>query len=201
MVGMSIDRRYAEALRTFARVFRQAQGCRAIRDATAMLLATANRAAHPSVRAVLLKGVDVRGFVFYTNRESRKGRELAKNPRAALTFLWHPLGYQVHIEGRAIPVTDAEADAYWATRPRDTQIGAWASRQSRPLASRAGLLAHARRCARKFRDRLVPRPAGWGGFRVIPDRIEFWKEGANRLHHRRLYERRGRRWACRWLYP
>ncbi len=198
---MPISRYYAEALRTFARVFDQAKRCRTIRDATAMLLATANRVGRPSVRAVLLKGVDARGFVFYTNVESRKGRELVKNPRAALTFLWHPIGYQVHIEGRALPVTDAEADAYWASRPRESQLGAWASMQSRPLTSRRALLARFRRYQQRFRRQLVPRPAVWTGFRVIPDRIEFWTEGTRRLHYRRLYERRGRRWIRRWLYP
>ena len=201
MDAMSTPRYYAEALTDFARAFQKAQQCRAIRDATAMMLATADRAAHPSVRTMLLKGVDARGVVVYTELDSRKGRMLRQNPRAALTFLWHPIGQQVHVEGRVASVSRLEADAYWATRPRETQIGAWASRQSHPLRSRAALLARLRAAERRVRSRLVPRPAMWSGFRVIPDRIEFWTEGAHRLHHRRLYARRGARWVKQLLYP
>ncbi|MBI4341566.1 MAG: pyridoxamine 5'-phosphate oxidase [Candidatus Omnitrophica bacterium] len=198
---MSTTRVPREALQAFSRVFRQARRCPAIRDATAMVLATGGRGGRPSVRAMLLKGLDARGFVFYTNLGSRKGRALAANPRAALTFLWHPIRQQVHVEGRVEHVSDGEADAYWATRPRDSQLGAWASRQSRPLGSRAALLARYRRVQRRFRGQPVPRPRAWTGFRVMPDRIEFWKEGSFRLHHRLLYERRGRRWIRRLLHP
>ena len=196
-----MDKHYNEALRAFSKLFLKAKKCKAIRDATAMLLATADRAGRPSMRAVLLKGVDERGFVFYTNTESRKGRKLLDNPQAALTFLWHPIGYQVHIEGRVERVTDAEADHYWSTRSRDSQLGAWASLQSRPLAHRRVLLARVLEQAKRFYGKPVPRPAVWSGFRVIPDRIEFWKEGAFRLHERQLYERRGSKWSCTRLYP
>ena len=196
-----MDKFYIEALNIFSRLFRKAEKCKSIRDATAMLLATADRAGRPSVRAVLLKGVDGRGFVFYTNTESRKGRKLLDNPQAALTFLWHPIGQQVHIEGRVERVTEAEADAYWATRPRDSQLGAWASLQSRPLANRRVLISRVLGYAKQFHGKPVPRPLVWTGFRIIPDRIEFWKEGAFRLHHRRLYEKRRGRWVRKELYP
>lgn len=198
---MSPSSVYAHALAHFYRVLGQAKRCARIRDATAMLLATATRRGQPSLRAVLLKGVDERGFVFYTNLESRKGRELISNPRAALTFLWHPIRQQVHIEGRIVPVTEQEADAYWVTRPRDSQIGAWASRQSEALSSRKALVAKFRYYQRKFRGKSVPRPAAWSGLRVVPDRIEFWKEGSFRLHHRLLFKRGEGRWVRQLLYP
>ncbi len=196
-----MDKYYSQALRTFSRLFQKARKSKTIRDATAMVLATADQAGRPSVRAVLLKGVDDRGFVFYTNKESRKGRKLLENPQAALTFLWHPIGQQVHIEGRVEQVTDAEADAYWSTRPRDSQLGGWASLQSQPLANRLALVRRVSEFAVRFRGKPVPRPAVWTGFRVVPNRIEFWKEGAFRLHHRLLYVRRGNRWARLQLYP
>lgn len=196
-----MDKHYSDALRIFSRLFQKAKRCKAIRDATAMVLATADRAGRPSVRAVLLKAVDDRGFVFYTNAESRKGRKLLDNPRAALTFLWHPIGAQVHIEGSVERVADAEADAYWASRPRESQLGAWASLQSRPLKHRRVLLARVLEHAKRFYGKPIPRPTVWIGFRVIPDRIEFWKEGAFRLHDRQLYERRGSKWFCLRLYP
>ena len=196
-----MDKNYLQALRVFSRLFKKARKCKSIRDATAMLLATADRTGRPSIRAVLLKGIDDRGFVFYTNTESRKGRKLLDNPQAAVTFLWHPIGQQVHIEGRVERVTDAEADAYWATRPRDSQLGAWASLQSRPLANRRVLVARVWDHAKRFHGKPVPRPPVWTGFRVIPNRIEFWKEGAFRLHDRQLYERKGKEWVYAHLYP
>lgn len=195
------DKLYAQALREFARLFEKAKKSASIRDATAMVLATADCSGRPSIRAVLLKGADSRGFVFYTNKESRKGRKMLENPQAALTFLWHPIGQQVHIEGRVEQVSDSEADAYWETRQRDSQLGAWASLQSRPMASRWVLLRRVSEYAGRFRGKPVPRPAAWTGFRVEPDRIEFWKEGAFRLHHRVLYERRGNKWSRLYLYP
>ncbi len=196
-----MDSHYSEALRVFSRLFRKAKKCKAIRDATAMLLATADCAGRPSIRAVLLKGADDRGFVFYTNTESRKGRKLSDNPQAAVTFFWHPIGVQVHIEGSVERVDPAEADAYWATRPRDSQLGAWASLQSRPLMNRRVLLARVLEQAKRFHGKPIPRPSMWTGFRIIPDRIEFWKEGAFRLHDRQLYERRGNKWSYMHLYP
>ena len=193
---------YAEALGAFRRDFRRARKSPLIRDATVMLLATADRGGKPSVRAVSLKGFDARGFVFYTNKQSRKGRKLSKNPNAALVFLWHPIKRQVHIEGRVEAVTEEEADAYWKTRPRESQIGAWASLQSKPLRSRRLLLERFSDYARRFEGRPVPRPKVWTGFRVVPDRIEFWKEGAFRLHERTLYMRQGAsHWLKRLLYP
>ena len=198
---MIMDKHYSQALRTFSRLFKKAAKTKAIRDATAMVLATADRAGRPSVRAVLLKGVDGRGFVFYTNKKSRKGLKLLANPQAALTFLWHSIGQQVHIEGKVEQVTKAEADAYWSMRSRDSQLGAWASLQSQPLANRLALVRRVSVFAARFRGRPVPRPAVWTGFRVVPDRIEFWKEGASRLHHRLLYVRRGNKWARLLLYP
>lgn len=192
---------YSDILRQFNRAFRQAQRCRAIRDATVMLVATASRAGKPSLRAVLLKGMDRRGFVFYTNFDSRKGRLLKNNPHAALTFLWHPIGWQVHIEGRVKRVSKAEADAYWATRPRESKVGAWASLQSRKLNKRQTLISRFKACERRFHGKVVPRPAVWSGFRVIPSRIEFWKAAPHRLHYRWLYEKRGSRWIQSALYP
>jgi pyridoxamine 5'-phosphate oxidase len=156
-------------------------------DAEAMTLATAGTDGRPSARMVLLKGHDTRGFVFYTNGDSRKGAELAANPRAALLFHWKSLRRQVRIEGAVAPVPDAEADAYFATRARDSQIGAWASDQSRPLAARALFEARYDRLAADYAGKEVPRPAHWRGYRVVPERIEFWTDRPHRLHERRLF--------------
>lgn len=192
---------FSHILRQFDGVFKKARRCKKIRDATAMLVATASRTGKPSLRAVLLKGADARGFVFYTNVDSRKGRLLQDNPQAAITFLWHPIGWQVHIEGRVKRVTKTEADAYWATRPRESQVGAWASLQSRRLGSRQTLVSRFKTYAHYFRGKQVSRPLAWDGFRLVPSRIEFWKEGPHRLHYRWLYERRGNRWTGSILYP
>jgi pyridoxamine 5'-phosphate oxidase len=170
-------------------------------NATAATLATATRDGRPSARAVLLKGFDARGFVFYTNLESRKSEELYANPYAALCFLWKSRGRQVRVEGAVEPVDAAEADAYFATRPRDSQLGAWASEQSRPLADRAELERRVEEMARRFADGAVPRPSFWSGFRVGPERIEFWQERAHRLHDRLLFLREGPAWRRQRLYP
>ena len=170
--------------------------------AETMILATATSDGMPSARAVLLKGADANGFVFYTNTDSRKAEELASNPRVALCFHWKSLGRQIRIEGTAGPASNEEADAYFATRVRDSQIGAWASAQSRPLESRAVLEAR----FAEFRDKYagqerVPRPANWSGYRVRPERFEFWQERPFRLHDRVVFVREGEAWRKGRLYP
>jgi pyridoxamine 5'-phosphate oxidase len=155
----------------------------------AMTLATADAAGRPSARMVLLKGVDEKGFVFYTNLTSHKGRDLAANPHAALVFYWKSLTRQVRVEGAVENVADAEADAYFASRPRLSQIGAWASKQSTPLEGRFELEKRVAKYTAKFNVGAIPRPEFWSGFRLVPARIEFWKEEAFRLHDRSLYTR------------
>src|SRR5262245_39767867 len=156
----------------------------AVGEPAAVTLATADAAGRPSARVVLLKGVDARGFVFYTNYESRKARELAQNPFAALCFHWPALGEQVRVEGRVGLASAEESDAYSATRPRPSQIGAWASRQSETLPSREDLMARVQEIEARFAGREVPRPPNWGGFRLAPSRVEFWKHAESRLHER-----------------
>jgi pyridoxamine 5'-phosphate oxidase len=170
-------------------------------DPNAMALATVDGQGQPSIRMVLLKGVDGQGFTFYTNRESRKGQQLLEVPRAALCFHWKSLKRQVRVEGAVEPVSDEEADAYFATRPRGSQIGAWASQQSRPLAQRFELEKRIAQYTAKFGLGAVPRPAYWSGFRVIPSRIEFWEDRPFRLHDRLVYHHRGDRWETERLYP
>ncbi|MBI4115417.1 MAG: pyridoxamine 5'-phosphate oxidase [Candidatus Omnitrophica bacterium] len=167
----------------------------------AMSLATVDKRRKPSVRTMLLKGIDKKGFVFYTNLESRKVRELLNCPYAALCFWWPKLEKQVRVEGPVKKVGDAEADTYFASRPRWNQLAAWASQQSRPLSSRKELLRRFRLVERKFRDRKVPRPSFWSGFVVKPKTIEFWYGKPSRLHHRIVYKRRGNRWTTQLLYP
>ncbi|WP_437595907.1 pyridoxamine 5'-phosphate oxidase [Sorangium sp. So ce590] len=170
-------------------------------DATAMTLATADASGRPSARMVLLKGIDERGFVFFTNHESRKALELTANPFAALCIHWAKAAEQVRVEGSIERISDAESDAYFETRPRGSQIGAWASRQSAPLPSREELVARVREIEARFEGRPVPRPAFWGGYRVVPERIEFWRGQESRLHDRVLYLRDGDRWRVERLYP
>lgn len=171
------------------------------RDATAMTLATVDADGMPSARMVLLKGFDARGFVFYTNLESRKGRQLRAHPKAALVFHWKSLNRQIRLEGEVAPVTAAEADAYFASRPRDSRIGAWASAQSRPLAGRFELEKKVAEYVLKYALGEVPRPPYWSGFRLSPRRIEFWQEGTFRLHDRLVYYRDGDSWRTERLYP
>ena len=179
-------------------------------DPDALCLATATKEGRPSARMVLLKDVDPRGFVFYTNLESRKGRELAANPFAALCFHWKSLRRSVRVEGRVEPVSAEEADAYYASRARGSRIGAWASRQSRPLEGRWALEKAVAEYTMKFGLSEIPRPAHWSGFRLVPDRIEFWRDMPFRLHERRVFHRpaggagasgAGDGWETEMLYP
>ena len=170
-------------------------------EPTAFALATVGDGGQPSVRMLLLKEVDDRGFVFYTNLESRKSTELSNNRRAAMNFHWSPLERQVRIEGKVTSVSDEEADAYFATRARGSQIGAWASRQSRPMERSGDLDARVAEYEKKFEGREVPRPPFWSGFRLVPSSIEFWHGKANRLHDRQLYTRDGDGWRITLLYP
>ncbi len=171
-------------------------------DVTAVALATASADGAPSVRYVLLKDADARGFVFYTNRESRKGQDLVANTRAALAFLWPTIVVQVRVEGTVERVGDEECDAYFATRPRGSQIGAWASQQSRLLSSREVLTEAVVDYERRFPEgRAVPRPAYWGGYRLVPSRVEFWQGRESRLHERDVYLNEGGGWRIESLYP
>ncbi|WP_425230777.1 pyridoxamine 5'-phosphate oxidase [Sphingomonas sp.] len=170
-------------------------------DPNAMALATADARGRSSVRMVLLKGHGPDGFVFYTNREGRKAAELSVNPQAALLFHWKSLRRQVRIEGAASFATDAESDAYFASRSRDSQLGAWASEQSRPLDARATFEARFAQMQARFEGGAVPRPPQWGGYRVTPDTIEFWQDRAFRLHERRVFTRDGEAWTEGMLYP
>ena len=170
------------------------------RDPTAMALATASAEGAPAVRMVLLKGADRRGFVFYTNLESRKSRELAANARASLCLWWQEIRRQVRIDGTVEPVSEAEADAYFASRHYGSQIGAWASLQSRPLESRAALERRVAEYEAHYPQH-VPRPPSWSGFRIVPHSIEFWRELPNRLHERLLFTAKGGDWDLTRLYP
>jgi pyridoxamine 5'-phosphate oxidase len=170
-------------------------------DANAFALATATADARPSVRIVLLKGWDEAGFVFYSNMDSRKGQELAANPRVHMDFHWKSRRRQVRIDGTAALVADAEADAYFASRPRESQIGAWASLQSRPLVARQTFEGRIDEMAARFAGGPVPRPPRWSGWRVVPEVIEFWQDRDNRLHERLVFTRGPEGWTAGLLYP
>ena len=170
-------------------------------DTAPVALATADLAGRPSVRMVLLRGADERGFIFHTNYTSRKARELAENPHAAICVHWHAIEEQIRIEGPVQRLGDAESDAYFATRPRGSRLGAWASRQSATLDARETLEAEYRAVEQRFSGGDVPRPSFWGGFRLIPTSIEFWYGRTDRLHDRVLYVREGQGWKTERLYP
>ncbi|HET7462495.1 MAG TPA: pyridoxamine 5'-phosphate oxidase [Longimicrobium sp.] len=195
---------FAEPFRRFGELLERARSDGGILEPTAMALATADADGRPSVRMVLLKGYDERGFVFYTNLESRKAQQLAENAFAALCFHWQPMEVQVRIEGAVQPVTAEEADAYYTSRARGSRIGAWASRQSAQLDSYDTLVERVREFEEKFGEGDIPRPPFWSGYRVVPDRIELWFGRPSRLHERELYLRAGGdppRWTRELLYP
>ncbi|CAN5197923.1 pyridoxamine 5'-phosphate oxidase [soil metagenome] len=198
-----MTRRAPDPIELFIELYAQARKLDplVLREPNAMTLATADPDGQPSARLVLLKGVDVRGFTFYTNLDSRKARDLAANPVAALCFYWFPLDVQIRIEGTVVQVPDDEADEYFATRPRGSQIGAWASDQSRVIARAGELEERVARYEAEFEGEDVPRPPHWSGFRITPLRMEFWRNRANRLHDRVLYTREGGGWRAETLYP
>jgi pyridoxamine 5'-phosphate oxidase len=170
-------------------------------EPTAFTLATVGADGQPSARIVLLKGVDARGFVFYTNHESRKGRELLAHPQAAMVFHWQPLERQVRVEGLARVVAPEEADLYFASRARGSQVGAWASQQSQTVAAPGDLEARVAEVEARYEGKPIPRPPYWSGFRIVPHRIEFWHSKPSRLHERIVYHREPDGWRTETLYP
>lgn len=170
-------------------------------DTVPASLATADASRHPSVRIVLIRHVDPRGFVFFTNYASRKARDIAENPRAALCQYWPTMEEQIRVEGTVEMIDPVESDAYFAGRPRESQIGAWASDQSQDLASRSVLEARYKEVEARFDGRPVTRPPFWGGFRVAPELIEFWYGRAGRLHERLVYRKAGTAWTTGWIFP
>jgi pyridoxamine 5'-phosphate oxidase len=198
MIGIPLD-----PIERFDALLAEAQALERERlpEPTAFALATVDSAGRPSVRMLLLKGVEDGGFVFYTNLESRKGRELRAHPAAAMCFHWQPLEIQVRIEGITTSVARVVADSYFASRPRGSQLGAWASLQSQPIDPPGELERRVAELERKFEGKPIPRPPHWSGFVLSPRRIEFWKNRANRLHDRHLYEHTPEGWTLSILYP
>lgn len=196
-----MDDLYGQALKEFQYLLKEANKTVPPKPMI-MALATADAAGRPSVRTVVLEAVDERGVVFFTHLHSRKGRHLASNPRAAVCFFWPSLKQQVEVEGTVERVTEEEADAYWARRDRDSQLAAWASHQSEPLASRETLTRRLLEYRKRFDfERQVPRPPYWSGFRIVPERIEFWKAGWRHLHERVCYQRSETGWSVTLLNP
>lgn len=189
-----------EPFRLFHHWFRQALKARLI-DPNAMAVTTVNASGRPSARMVLLRGLDREGFVFFTNYLSRKGRDLAANPEAGLLFFWPQLGRQVRVEGRVRKVSAKESDGYFATRPRGSQLSAWASSQSRVIGGRDVLERKMKELEKKYEGRKIPRPPHWGGYRVIPSVVEFWSGRKNRLHDRLNYRKKGKGWVRERLAP
>ncbi len=187
-------------IKRFVELFEQMQKMD-VPEPAAVTLATATSDGKPSVRVVLLKSSDESGFVFYTNLDSRKAKELRANPFAALCFYWEPIHYQVRVEGPVELVSEDEADSYFATRPRGSQIGAWASKQSAVLPKERTLMFRFLKYQEQFLGKEVPRPSFWSGFRLIPQRIEFWQRQENRLHVRQLYNKENDSWVISSLYP
>ena len=191
----------ADPIEQFRRWFTDAGACPAIRHANAACLSTIDLDGFPDGRMVLLKSFDARGFVFFTNLNSAKGRSLKAVPRAALTFYWEPLKRQARIQGTAEPITDDEADAYWKTRPRLSQIGAWASDQSATLDRLGTFVQRLKETAKQFGTAPIVRPPYWTGLRIIPKKIEFWRERRGRLHERFVYKKQDETWVVSRLFP
>lgn len=200
---MSNRAAFEEPFARFAELMELAKsvGAATLPEPTAFALGTVGADGQPAVRILLLKGVDDEGFVFYTNYESRKGRELLAHPKAAMCFHWQPLERQVRVEGDVSPVSAHAADAYFASRARGSQIGAWASRQSRAIGTPGDLEARVRDVEARFEGTVVTRPPHWSGFRLVPQRIEFWRGMPSRLHERTVYVRDGDAWRMETLYP
>jgi pyridoxamine 5'-phosphate oxidase len=198
--GLSEEDALADPIEQFQRWFDDARRAE-VHEPNAMTLATVDDTGRPAARIVLLKGVDQRGLAFFTNRESRKGREIAGNPRAAIVFWWGPIQRQVRFEGQIEDVDESEADAYFGSRPKGSQLAAWASAQSTVIADRAALQAAERLHRERFGDDLVPRPPFWGGYRLVPDRAEFWHGRESRLHDRLRYTRTPDAWRIERLAP
>mgnify|MGYP002777145634 CR=1 FL=1 len=170
-------------------------------EPSAMTLATCNKEGQPSARVVLLKAYDSRGFVFFTNYTSHKAHDLQENPKASLNFFWKPLGKQIRIDGHVEKATDHESDGYFETRSRESQIGAWSSKQSNIIREPDELAKRVKEFSESFKGQPVPRPPFWGGYRVIPEKIEFWQEGAHRLHTRLVYKNVNGKWETHLIYP